>query len=317
MNIIYGITGLLIGSLILFLILYPKIKNRITIDKETEVKNQQIQLDNLELTKTKDFLLDKINSLKESVATQEENVNTIYNKSMELANEKMSEAAEHLLIDYQQKEQEYQKKYLEVIEESVQEYNLIVEDKKIEILNISNQLNDLKSKAQAATEYFKRIEEDKLEENKYKLVLSELDLIEIKRLREVIPFLRQSRPVCKIIWESYYRTPTNELINRVLGANKVTGIYRIANLNTGMCYIGQAVNIADRFKQHIKCGLGIDTPQTKLYKAMLEDGVENFRFEVIEKCEQSELNDKEKYWIDFYQSKDWGYNQTGGGAKKI
>ena len=43
----------------------------------------------------------KINSLKESVATQEENVNTIYNKSMELANEKMSEAAEHLLIDYQ------------------------------------------------------------------------------------------------------------------------------------------------------------------------------------------------------------------------
>ena len=180
MNIIYGITGLLIGSLILFLILYPKIKNRITIDKETEVKNQQIQLDNLELTKTKDFLLDKINSLKESVATQEENVNTIYNKSMELANEKMSEAAEHLLIDYQQKEQEYQKKYLEVIEESVQEYNSIVEDKKIEILNISNQLNDLKSKAQAATEYFKRIEEDKLEENKYKLVLSELDLIEIK-----------------------------------------------------------------------------------------------------------------------------------------
>ena len=133
MNIIYGITGLLIGSLILFLILYPKIKNRITVDKETEVKNQQIQLDNLELTKTKDFLLDKINSLKESVATQEENVNTIYNKSMELANEKMSEAAEHLLIDYQQKEQEYQKKYLEVIEESVQEYNSIVEDKKIEI----------------------------------------------------------------------------------------------------------------------------------------------------------------------------------------
>ena len=80
MNIIYGITGLLIGSLILFLILYPKIKNRIIIDKETEVKNQQIQLDNLELTKTKDFLLDKIDSLKESVATQEENVNTIYNK---------------------------------------------------------------------------------------------------------------------------------------------------------------------------------------------------------------------------------------------
>ena len=38
MNIIYGITGLLIGSLILFLILYPKIKNRITIDKETEVR---------------------------------------------------------------------------------------------------------------------------------------------------------------------------------------------------------------------------------------------------------------------------------------
>lgn len=317
MKIIYGIAGLLIGALILFFILYPKIKNRIKIDKKTQIENQQIQLDNLELTKTKDFLLDKINGLKESIVTQEENVKTIYDKSMELANEKMSEAAEQLLIDYQQKEQEYKEKYLEVIEESTQQYASIIEEKQKELSNVSQALDDFKSKVQAAIEQFKRLEEIKLEDNKYKLVLSELDLIEIKRLREVIPFLRQSRPVCKIIWESYYRTPTNELINRVVGTDKITGIYRITNLDNDMCYIGQAVNIADRFKQHIKCGLGIDAPQTKLYKAMLEEGVENFRFEVIEICQQSDLNDKEKYWIDFYQSTDWGYNQTTGGAKKI
>lgn len=71
----------------------------------------------------------------------------------------------------------------------------------------------------------------------------------------------------------------------MVGTDKITGIYRITNLDNDMCYIGQAVNIADRFKQHIKCGLGIDAPQTKLYKAMLEEGVENFRFEVIEICQ--------------------------------
>ena len=78
-------------------------------------------------------------------------------------------------------------------------------------------------------------------------------------------------------------------------------------------YIGQSVNIQDRFKQHVKCGLGIDASATnKLYKAMQQDGVWNFSFELMEECSRTELNEKEKFWIQMYQSDIYGYNSTSG-----
>jgi len=92
------------------------------------------------------------------------------------------------------------------------------------------------------------------------------------------------------------------MITRVVGTGPHIGIYRITNLLDGKCYIGQSVDIAERFRQHIKCGLGIDTPNNILYKAMLQDGVENFAFEVLEECERSALNTQEVYWIDYYKS---------------
>ena len=149
-------------------------------------------------------------------------------------------------------------------------------------------------------------------ELKYKITLSDEDLIEINRLREVAPFLRNSRPVYKIIWEGYYRNPTNDLINRVISLNNATGIYRLTNTINNMSYIGQAANISDRWKQHIKCGLGIDTPNSLLYKGMLTSGVENFKFEIIETCSRDKLNEREKYWINFYKTEEYGYNMTKG-----
>ena len=45
-----------------------------------------------------------------------------------------------------------------------------------------------------------------------------------------------------------------------------------------------------------KCGIGIDTPSTnKFYQAMMQDGVENFKFEILEECKKEELNEREKY----------------------
>nr|DAZ72707.1 MAG TPA: intron associated endonuclease [Caudoviricetes sp.] len=49
---------------------------------------------------------------------------------------------------------------------------------------------------------------------------------------------------------------------------------------------------------------------------MAADGVENFSFEVLEECDRSELNNRETYWIDFYNTTIFGYNMTKGGAKK-
>jgi len=46
---------------------------------------------------------------------------------------------------------------------------------------------------------------------------------------------------------------------------------------------------------------------------MFDEGVENFTFEIVEVCAKEEQSEKEKYWIDFYKSKEYGYNSKAGG----
>ena len=187
--------------------------------------------------------------------------------------------------------------------------------KREEVKIAEQQLATLRAKADAAIAAAKREEEKLLEIDKYKILVSELDLLEINRLREIAPYFRNARAIYKIIWESYYRNLTTEMINRVVGAGTHTGVYKLTNLKNQKVYIGQAVDISERFKQHIKCGLGIDTPNNMLYTAMIKDGVENFTFEVLEECERGQLNDREKYYIDFYRAQEHGYNMSRGGAR--
>ena len=187
--------------------------------------------------------------------------------------------------------------------------------KREEVKIAEQQLATLRAKADAAIAAAKREEEKLLEIDKYKILVNELDLLEINRLREIAPYFRNARAIYKIIWESYYRNNTTDLINRVIGAGIHTGIYKLTNLKNQKVYIGQAANIAERWKDHIKAGLGIDTPNNMLYAAMMKDGVENFTFEVLEECERSALNDRETYYIEFYRSQEYGYNMTKGGAR--
>jgi hypothetical protein len=68
-------------------------------------------------------------------------------------------------------------------------------------------------------------------------------------------------------------------------------------------------------KQHIKAGLGIGASATnKLYQSMLEYGVHNFTFELLEECPKEQLNEKEVFWIETYQSNKFGLNTTKGGS---
>lgn len=63
-----------------------------------------------------------------------------------------------------------------------------------------------------------------------------------------------------LIWQTWFQKPLKALAANILGTSTVTGIYKITNIITGECYIGQAADIAARWSEHAKCGLGIDTP---------------------------------------------------------
>ena len=44
----------------------------------------------------------------------------------------------------------------------------------------------------------------------------------------------------------------------------------------------------------------------------IKDGLENFTFELLEKCTNTELNSKEKFYIELYQADKYGYNSKAG-----
>lgn len=109
-----------------------------------------------------------------------------------------------------------------------------------------------------------------------------------------------------------------KLNERHLCKNK-SGIYKITNCITGLSYIGQAVNIATRIYQHLHSSISEKASDFEypLHKAIRKYGIDNFVVDIVEECPSELLNEREMYWIAFYDTFKNGYNQTAGGSQSI
>lgn len=211
--------------------------------------------------------------------------------------------------EYLLKEQEYQKS-LDLLDKS---YNEIQNETLAEISQIRADLDKLSATRAAAIQAQLKEKEIQQQEDFYSLSIDKIDKKEIKILQSIEDELRDPRPLRMVVWQSYYLKKANELAARVLGSNEVCGIYKITHKQTQMCYIGQSKKVKERFREHMKCGLGIDTPaNNKLYQAMLKDGLEAFTFELLEECAAADLNEKETFYINLYNSYHFGYNSNSG-----
>lgn len=87
------------------------------------------------------------------------------------------------------------------------------------------------------------------------------------------------------------------------------GIYKITKIENGKSYIGQSNDIERRFSEHkTKINIPIEI-------AIRKYGVDSFTFEVIEECSLDQLDEREQYWISFYNTyKGIGYNCNEGGG---
>ena len=98
---------------------------------------------------------------------------------------------------------------------------------------------------------------------------------------------------------------------------KMGYIYKITNLINQKIYIGKTTDtIANRFSKHKYEAINCLEQISPLHSAMRKYGTNNFIIEEIEECNGDSLSEREKYWINFYNSyedKDIGYNATTGG----
>ena len=320
MPYLFCILSLILGGVIVYFILQPKIKktqeynldierlnNNLIGEKwrlEDETKQLQIELASLQAKR--DEVQSSIFSLEQQA---KESADIFYQKNMEIAQTNLDKSLENASNYYTTQTEQYQNDYKEMMADCAQSISDLINQKRIELKELDLAIKEQSEKVNASVEASKRAEEIRSQSDFYKLTIPKEDLDEIKELREVEKHLRNPEPLNKVIWKCYYEKPTTDLIGRVIGSGTHTGIYKITNLTNQMCYVGQAANLAERWKQHIKRGLGADpVTKNKLYPAMKAIGVENFSFEVIEECERSKLDEREDYWQDFFKAKEFGYS---------
>ena len=90
------------------------------------------------------------------------------------------------------------------------------------------------------------------------------------------------------------------------------GIYCITNTINGKQYVGQSIDIEERFQQHIH-----GKNESEIHKAITEYGVRNFRFEPLIRCSPEELDEQEVKFIRLLGTYEKGYNQTRGGQHSV
>jgi group I intron endonuclease len=91
-------------------------------------------------------------------------------------------------------------------------------------------------------------------------------------------------------------------------------IYKLTNELDGKSYIGQTKrNINSRMAEH-KFSAN-KRQQSKVHAAIFEFGINQFSIRVLETCEDGLENQREQYWVSFYDTTnhDKGYNVAKGG----
>lgn len=183
-------------------------------------------------------------------------------------------------------------------------------EKQLEI----KELAELKEQRDQIVKALKR--EEALRQNRefHSISISKNDKEDISILRDFSKKLHKSAPINKLIWSEYVIRPYGEMADRVLGKEKHCGIYKITENSTGRAYIGQSSDVRNRWANHLKTALGVDggAAHTRFHDALGDIGLENFTFELLEDCPKDKLNEREKYYINFYQSNDFGWNSTKG-----
>ena len=222
--------------------------------------------------------------------------------------------------------EEYKQRKQLIVENSIDSYR----DFKIELANASllakqNEIDTTNSEIEklkfelenqrkiraAINEEIRRQREVEEQQDFYRIQFSDEDKNDVEILRSVAPRLRHPEAINKVIWNAYYQKPLAELRKRA--GIEGSGVYKITRIKTGEIYIGQAVNVSTRWAEHCKSALGVGTlASSQLHRAMAQDGCENFIFELLEETPKEKLRERESYYIDFYDSKNYGLNTVSG-----
>ena len=135
-------------------------------------------------------------------------------------------------------------------------------------------------------------------------------------LTSIIPKLRNHEIIYKLIWSEYLQKPFNTMIKNLFGGKIPKNvIYCIEQIDGNKKYIGKTkAEVSKRWTEHIKTSLSIGgVARSQIHDALYLHWDE-FYFSILEIVNnESNLSEREKYYINFYETDKIGYNVKGGG----
>lgn len=231
-------------------------------------------------------------------------------KVLAYSNKKYDEAEKEITHYYVLRQEAINKEVVQL----ENNYNTHKENLDRDISTLREELSDLKAKREAYIEALKAEEKRQQDRAFYTINLTEENKEDIRILRSIEDKLHNSEALNRLLYDVFIKKPLGDLLLRIIGENTYGGIYKITNLDTQRAYIGRSTDIKKRLTEHVKGAFNISTiADQEIHRVMGREGIDKFSFEVLEKVEKDKLNEREKYWIDFYQTQSYGYNQNKGG----
>lgn len=297
--VMYYIT---ISCIILGIILYHFYnKNQLkSINKNYETNKYLKSLQNYltqEITKT----------LKE-----QENITQSFNKKIDTLKNNLQQA----LNDYQSNIVFISEGLKTIYDSKKEEYQLELEDQKqqLKTANLAEMHEIEKMLEELQQKYFSTLS---ITDNPDGITInfSQKDKDDINFLtNEVITRLNNREILYKLIWSEYYQKPTNEMLNQLLPRGTASGIYKITKKSTGQSYIGRSTDLKRRITEHVKSVVGISSISDQyIHQKMREEGIWNYEFKIVEICDKSSLAEREKFYIKFFGTNEYGFNRNSGG----
>ena len=259
-------------------------------------ENNNLRADIRDNQKTLDSLKQEgINSVQRDLARERENQTRIMNLQIE-------EDKKKKIREFQELNDKLQKVY----EENKNEKDEILAE-------LQKEIDDFRARRAVINEQILAERERNEKLDFYKIQLTENDIYEINLINHLKSQFPRPLLLDKLIYDNYIAKPCLEMIKRVLNNREPSGIYKITRLKTNEIYIGKSTNIKNRWQQHAKSVFNCGTiSHSILHKTMEKDGIENFTFELLEEVPKEKLSEREKYWIQFYDTVKYGMNEKVG-----
>lgn len=232
--------------------------------------------------------------------------------------EQKKEDIDKILNEYFEKKQAEYERTLRAVQTEMQD------DAALEMYQLEGQyntkiegliksVNEYQAKQAAINEQILRQRAIDEEQDFYRICITEDDLEDIDVLLALKARLHRTSFLDKITYDTYVSKYVKEMAKRVLAGEDPSGIYKVTNIKTNEIYIGKSTTVATRWQNHTKSAFGLEgVADSQFQRALKKYGVQNFTWELLEEVPKDKLGEREKFYISFYDTTNYGYNQRVG-----